>query len=153
MKRNLFWQIFLGSQRVPKIFMILNSSSTLCPSALQRSDLLQHDGKDKGVLGTGAGGGGPYGGAPAPWPPSGSSCRTSGLVLIRAVLALAGHQLAGAATAERRVRAVRVERTLHRHAAPLRLPPYSVWGQLSGVDTCWVCLQHLFLLIAPLREG
>lgn len=79
--------------------------------------------------------------------------RTSGHVLIGAGLAFAAHQLTGSAAAERRVRAVRVQRALHRHAAALRLPPHSIWRQLSGVDTCWVCLQHTFFIQrSPGRE-
>lgn len=54
--------------------------------------------------------------------------------------------ITAAAGAKRRVRAVRIERALHGHRAPVRLsrPPYSagVGGELSGVHTCWVCLKR-----------
>lgn len=32
---------------------------------------------------------------------------------------------------------------LHTHAATLCASPYSVRGELGGVDTCWVCLRKI----------
>lgn len=69
--------------------------------------------------------------------------RASGRMLIgRRMLALGGRQFAGAARAQRRVRAVRVEGALHGHGASLRVAPHSIRGQLSGVDACRVCLKQ-----------
>lgn len=66
-------------------------------------------------------------------------------MLVGRVLAVGGGEFAGRAAAQRCVGAVRVEGALHRHAAALLLPSHSIGRQLSGVDTCRVCLKHRVL--------
>lgn len=82
----------------------------------------------------------------------GSIYRTSGVMLIRTVFSFTWNQLTRTTWAQGCIWTVRVQRALNRHTSPLRLTSYSIGGELSGVDTCWVCLQPRFLLNALWQE-
>lgn len=113
---------------------------------LHGRNLLKHDGEGERVTGWGMRGGRGRGGR-----------RDSGHMLVGRMFAIWGRQLAGTAAAEGGVRAIGIQGALHGHGAALRVPPYSVGGEFSGVNACWVCLQTPIVspsaLAAPASES